>query len=233
VLVYIDAGHGGVDVGTQGTTQDGQVFYEKNVTLAIAMQTQRLLHDRGIGVVLSRPDDSLPGLTAADYTGDGKLLTPEGVLHDLQGRIDRANTSGALVLLSIHMNAFTDPSIGGSETFYDPDRTFADDNRRFAKLVQDTVVAALRATGDNGTDRGTTDDSTLLSDGFGALGSYQHLVLLGPAVTGRLRPSQMPGALSEPVFLSNPSEAALAAQPGTQEAIAKAYADAIEQFLRD
>jgi N-acetylmuramoyl-L-alanine amidase len=234
VLAYIDPGHGGVDVGTQGTTPDGQTIFEKTISLAIATRVAQILRQNGIGTVLSRSADSLPESVPADYTGDGHLLTPEGVLHDLQRRVDRANASGAIVLLSIHLNAFSDPAVGGSETFYDADRTFADDNHRFATLVQTSVVAAMRESGYASIDRGVTDDSSLQSDGFGTLGvPYGHLILLGPAVPGKLRPSQMPGALSEPLFLSNPSEAGMAIQPGTQEALAKAYANAIEQFLRN
>jgi N-acetylmuramoyl-L-alanine amidase len=232
-LAFIDAGHGGVDVGTQGTGLDGQTVFEKTVSLAIAKRVSEILRSDGISSVLSRADDSLPESTPADFTPDGRLLTPEGVLHDLQRRVDRANASGAIVLLSIHLNAFTDPAVGGSETFYDMDRTFAEDNRRFAGLVQASVVSTLRDAGYADLDRGTTDDSSLETDGFGTLGiPYHHLILLGPAVPGKLRPSQMPGALSEPLFLSNPIEAGLATQPDTQQALARAYASAIEQFLR-
>jgi N-acetylmuramoyl-L-alanine amidase len=233
-LAFIDAGHGGVDVGTQGTSPDGQTIYEKSVSLAIATRVGQILRQDGISAVLSRTDDSLPGSTPADFTPDGHLLTPDGVLRDLQRRVDRANESGVIVLLSIHLNAFTDPAVGGSETFYDSDRTFAEDNRRFAGLVQSSVVSALRETGYAEVDRGITDDSSLESDGFGTLGiPYHHLILLGPPVPGKLRPSQMPGALSEPLFLSNPIEAGLALQPDTQQLLARAYASAIEQFLRN
>jgi N-acetylmuramoyl-L-alanine amidase len=234
VLAFIDAGHGGVDVGTQGTGPEGQTVYEKTVSLAVATRVTQILRQDGISAILSRSDDSLPESTPADFTPDGHLLTPEGVLRDLQRRVDRANASGAIVLLSIHLNAFTDPAVGGSETFYDADRTFSEDDRRFATLVQSSVVSALRDTGYADLDRGVTDDTSLESDGFGTLGvPYRHLILLGPAVPGKLRPSQMPGALSEPLFLSNPIEAALAIQPDTQQLLAKAYASAIEQFLRN
>jgi N-acetylmuramoyl-L-alanine amidase len=233
ILAFVDPGHGGVDVGTQGTTPDGQTVFEKAISLAIAVRVVQILQQNGIGAALSRSDDSLPESVRTDYTEDGHLLTPDGVLHDLQRRVDRANASGAIVLLSIHLNAFSDPAVGGSETFFDADRTFADDNRRFAALVQSSVVAALRTTGYADVDRGVTDDSSLQSVGFGTLGiPYPHLILLGPAVPGRLRPSQMPGAISEPLFLSNPSEAGLAVESDTQQLLAKAYATAIEQFLR-
>src|SRR5437870_4813555 len=40
VLVYLDPGHGGVDVGTQGSTVDGKNVFEKSVSLAIAIRAQ-------------------------------------------------------------------------------------------------------------------------------------------------------------------------------------------------
>ncbi|MGH2460276.1 MAG: N-acetylmuramoyl-L-alanine amidase family protein [Chloroflexota bacterium] len=233
-VVFLDPGHGGVDTGTIGTTADGTVVDEKTVALAIALRTALALRHDGLGVVLSRSDDSLPGSTSSDYTSDGTELTPDGVLADLQRRIDRANGSGARVLLSIHLNAFDDPSIGGAETFYDSSRPFSARSLRFATLVQETLIDRLRAAGYDTPDRGVTDDQDLAIESLGSLaGDYHHLVLLGPGVSGRLRPSQMPGALSEPLFLSNPPEATAAIQPAMQDLIANAYARAIEAFLRE
>ncbi len=231
-LVFLDPGHGGVDTGTIGTADDGTVVYEKNIALALALRTAEHLRQDGIGVVLSRTDDSLPGASPADFTSDGKALTPDGVLADLQRRIDRANASGARVLLSIHLNGFSDPSIGGAETFYDSARSFGDANKRFATMIQSSLISTLRAHGYDTPDRGVTDDQDLDIESLGSLvGSYNHLVLLGPAVPGRLRPSTMPGALSEPLFLSNPPEATAVLDPTFQDLIASSYAKAIEQFL--
>ena len=232
-VVFLDPGHGGVDTGTIGITDDGSSVDEKTITLAIALRTAAILQRDGIQVVLSRTNDSLPGSTPADYTADGTMLTPDGVLADLQRRIDKANASGARVLLSIHMNAFDDPSVRGAETFYDASRSFGAQNKRFATLVQNDLIAAFRANGYDTPDRGVTPDGELLTDSLGSLPvSYQHLVLLGPAVEGHLRSTQMPGALSEAFYLSNPSEATAATQPAMQELIATAYAHAIEEFLR-
>jgi N-acetylmuramoyl-L-alanine amidase len=232
VVVFLDPGHGGVDTGTIGTTIDGQTVAEKTITLAIAQKTAAYLEQEGYVPVLSRTDDSLPGAEPSDYTSDGKALTPDGVLADLQRRIDRANASHARVLLSIHLNGFSDPSVGGSETFYDSARSFGDENRRFATLIQESLISAFRANGYDTPDRGVTDDVDLQTESLGALdGTYRHLVILGPAVPGRLRPSEMPGALSEPLFLSNPAEASAAVDPAVQDLIASAYARAIDQFL--
>lgn len=231
--VFIDPGHGGVDTGTIGTTNDGTEVEEKNIALALALQTAEDLRQAGVEVVLSRTNDSLPGSVPADYTDNGTVLTPDGVLADLQRRIDRANASGAQVLLSIHLNAYSDPSVGGTQTFYDGARPFSDQSKRFATLVQQNVVDALRADGFNFPDRGATDDQDLQAESLGALNeNYNHIVLLGPAVPGRLRPSQMPGALCETLFLSDPAEATAVVRPGVQKVIAAAFAKAVEQFLQ-
>ena len=230
-LVFLDPGHGGVDTGTIGTTDDGTTVEEKNVALALRTADE-LRHD-GIRVALSRTDDSLPGSTPSDYTDDGPVLTPDGVLADLQRRIDRANASGAHVLLSIHLNAYDDPSVGGIQTFYGGARPFSDQSKRFATLIQESVIGALQAAGYTVPDRGATDDQDLQAESLGSLsGNYNHLVLLGPAIPGRLRPSQMPGALCETLFLSNPPEATAVVKPEVQGLIAAGFTKAIEQFLQ-
>ena len=229
--MFLDPGHGGVDTGTIGTTLDGAVVMEKTITLALAQRTAAKLRASAYQVVLSRTDDGLPGASPADFAPDGTELTPDGVLADLQRRIDRANASGARVLLSIHLNGFDDPTAQGSETFYDSSRPFGAANARLAGLIQSEIVAAFRSQGDDTPDRGVTDDAELDADSLGAMEGYNHLVLLGPGSPGRLRPTTMPGALSESLFLSSPSEASAAADPATQDLIAGAYARAIARFL--
>ncbi len=234
IQVYLDPGHGGVDPGTVDTTDSGATVKEKDIALALALRTAAELRAAGIGVAFSRSNDSLPGVTAADVTSDGLVLTPQGVLADLQRRIDRANASGARVLVSFHLNAYGDPAVGGTETFYDGARPFANQSLSLATLIQANVIKAFRSQGYSTPDRGVTDDQILQSESLGVLpGNYNHLILLGPAVPGALRPTTMPGALCEFMFLSNPPEATAIAQPVIQDLVATATADAIEQFLRD
>ena len=231
VQAFLDPGHGGVDTGTVGVAEDGTIVEEKAVTLAVAKRTAALLQAAGISVGLSRTGDSLPGAVPGDYTADGSELTPDGVLADLQRRIDRANASGARVLLSIHFNTFDDPSVAGAETFYDASRSFASQNERFATLVQSNLIAMLYGNGYDTPDRGITSDANLYTDTMDSLGNYNHLVLLGPGISGQLTPSKMPGALCEALFLSNSSEATAALDSAVQDLIAKGFAQAIQQFL--
>ncbi|HEX3723814.1 MAG TPA: N-acetylmuramoyl-L-alanine amidase [Nitrolancea sp.] len=231
--VYLDPGHGGVDTGTSGSTSDGTLVYEKNAVLQIALLTAQRLRADGLTVVMTRTSDVDPCIKPSDLTADGTAMTAAGVLDDLQCRIDKANSSKAQVLLSLHMNAFSDPSVNGTETYYDSARPFAAQNERFAQLVQQDVINALHGQGYTTPDRGIAVDS---EDNEGSLGTlpatYDHLVLLGPAVPGQLTPSMMPGALCEMLFLSNPSEATAAIDPGVQRLIAGGLVQAIETFLQ-
>jgi N-acetylmuramoyl-L-alanine amidase len=230
--VYLDPGHGGVDTGTTGVTNDGTEVDEKTVVLQIALRLADRLRADGLKVVMTRTSDADPCITPSDLSSDGQSLSPSGVLADLQCRIDKANDSKAQVLLSLHMNAFSDPSVSGTETYYDSARPFASQNQQLAQLVQQGLMNALHAQGYSTPDRGISSDTQIDAEGVGTLpDSYNHLVVLGPAVLGRLVPSQMPGALTEIFFLSNPAEATAVTQPGVQDLVAGALAGAIESFL--
>jgi hypothetical protein len=63
-----------------------------------------------------------------------------------------------------------------------------------------------------------------------AAADYGHLLLLGPAEAGySTSPSLMPGALIEPLFITDPYEGTQAASPSGQEVIAAGLAQAVEQ----
>jgi hypothetical protein len=62
--------------------------------------------------------------------------------------------------------------------------------------------------------------------------AYGHLMLIGPAMAGYFStPSQMPGAVVEPLYVTDPFEGTLAASATGHMAIAKGIASAVEQFL--
>jgi N-acetylmuramoyl-L-alanine amidase len=224
--VFIDPGHGGPDpgvVGVAGTTQ----LLEKDVTLAVATRLVGRLRADGFRVVMSRVgDSSVAGPAPTDLISGA--LTAAAVHRDLLARTACANASGASVLLSIHFNAFDDPSVGGAETFYDSARPFASQSRRLAAALQSAVVAAIGAQ-----DRGVWTDDQAVGPALTPQGDvYGHLIELGPAASGWVdNPSRMPGALVEPLFLTNPAEARFAAQPAGQARIAEALRKGLEAYL--
>jgi len=233
-VVYLDPGHGSVDTGTQGYTDSGQLVYERTVVLQIALRTATLLRQDGITVVMTRTTPTDPCALPSDYAPGGGALSAEGVLNDLQCRINKANAAHAQVLLSIHMNAYSDPSVGGTETFYDSTRSFGAENEQLANLIQNHLMQALHSQGYTTPDRGITDDTQLQAESMGTMpSSYDHLVMLGPGVPGKLTPSDMPGALCEVFFLSDPAEATAVVQPQMQNLVANAFTLALEQFLME
>ena len=221
--IFIDAGHGGLDPGVVG---DSGVL-EKDVTLATGTRLAALLQADGYRVVLSRTkDSSVMELSASDSVSGA--LTASAEHRDLVTRAACANAADASALLSIHFDAFDDPSVGGTETFYDGARPFASANKRLALDVQSALVSALGTS-----DRGVWTDDQLGAPALTSEGNtYGHLVVLGPADPGYVdNPSQMPGALVEPLFLTNPAEARLASSAAGQERMAVALKEGLEKYL--
>ncbi len=222
--VFLDPGHGGPDPGVIGASVGGRPVEEKEVALAVALDLAARLRSDGYRVVLSRTADTsvvrLPPGTTTETTQE--------VDRDLEARVRCANAAHAAVLLSIHMDGYDDPSVGGTETVYDPSRPFAARSLRLARDLQSALVSWLHRP-----DRGVIPDEQLnaptLSD---RADQYGHLLILGPPEPGYLdQASQMPGVLVEPLFLTQPHEAALAASATGQQEIAAALAAGLERFL--
>jgi N-acetylmuramoyl-L-alanine amidase len=224
--VFVDPGHGGLDPGVVGSVGGRQVL-EKDVALGVGTRLASLLRADGYRVVMSRTaDSSVTKLSASDsVTG---AMTASAVHRDLVTRTECANAAAASVLLSIHFNAFDDPGVGGTETFYDAVRPFASENIRLATDLQAALVTGLGAP-----DRGVWSDSELAAPTLTASGSlYGHLIELGPAAAGWVdSPSQMPGALVEPLFLSNAAEARLASDPSGQQRMAVALRTGLQKYF--
>ena len=228
--VFLDAGHGGLDPGGVGSTEAGATVRESTVNLAIELDVMGILRARGYTVVVSRTQDTtVTRLTPSDV--DGSLLTVQGVFNDVTARDVCANMAGANVLVGIYMNS-GEPWNAGSLTGYDQDRPFSAGNRRLATLLQDDVLGAMNAQGWNIPGDGVQPDTGLGSALTAAAEAYGHLLLLGPAKAGYYEtPSQMPGALIEPLFVTDPFEASIAASAHGQQVIASALAKAIEQYF--
>ena len=99
--------------------------------------------------------------------------------------------------------------------------------------MQHDVLLAMNAQGWGIPNLGVTDDSELggpaMSD---AAANYGHLLLLGPADPGfSTTPSEMPGALIEPLFITDPFEGSIAANVSGQAVIAGGLAQAVQQYF--
>ena len=237
--VFLDAGHGGIDPGAVGTTTAGKTIYEANETLPVELGAMTLLRSQGLRVVVSRTEDStVARLGPGDVSGGA--LTLQGAHDDVAARDLCANEARADVLVGIYFDAGASSQNAGCLTAYDTARPFATSNNLLAELLNSDVVAALNMQGWNIPDAGVVPDTDLGSfvgnpanGGIaGEAVAYDHLLLIGPAMAGFFTtPSEMPGAVIEPLYITDPFEGSIADSSQGQTVIAQGIAQAVEQFL--
>jgi N-acetylmuramoyl-L-alanine amidase len=238
--VFLDAGHGGIDPGGVGTTEAGTTIDEAHETLPVELDAMALLREKGFRVVVSRTRQTTV-VRLSPALASGGVLTLQGSHDDVGERDVCANDAHASVLVGIYFDAGSSPQNAGSLTAYDAARPFAAANRRLATLVQRDVLAGMNAQGWDIPNDGVLPDTALgsfvgdpSSGGIaGEAAAYDHLLLIGPAQSGFFStPSQMPGAVIEPLYLTDPFEGSIADTSHGQEVIARGIAHAIETFLK-
>ncbi|MEI6530889.1 MAG: N-acetylmuramoyl-L-alanine amidase [bacterium] len=237
-----------LDVTRSSTMGAGTVTFSLNLGRAQTYQVDNLLVGYGLIVTVDRPTPSTgpkgrrvvldPGhgrTTAEGYYDSGAvgpddtkespinldialrlraLLESAGVevimtrtaerdpaTPDLPGRVAIAERSNAELCLAIHNNSTTNAEVGGTETYYAYDKGLP-----LAKLVQDELVRAL---GRN--NRGARIPSWRMA-------MVQDI-------------KSIPAALTEIVFISNPTEEQLLNDPAFRQKAADALYRAIIRYL--
>ena len=117
VDIVIDPGHGDHDPGAVADD-----IYEKDITLDIALETEKILKDAGYRVKLTRENDTF---------------------LELGERADFANIRNAKVFVSIHCNSSEDGSGQGIETYYGAQKAEAD--LVLAEKIQECLIAQTDA----------------------------------------------------------------------------------------
>ncbi len=230
--IGLDPGHGPRgDSGAVLTDPDtGKlILSEDDFNLDVALRTRDLLRARGAAVVLTREAaDTFTAPWPADANGDG-IVGASG--DDLQERVDILNNFKAEVFLSIHANG-GDPSVlerQDVQVVYcgDSDCNFPAQSKQLGHLVSDQLDSKLAGAGY------TPDGAGLVTDlDTDSSVPPQHLFLLGPVNPPRhVRATSMPGVLAESLYVSSPEQAAELNKESIRQAIALAYADALQAFL--
>jgi N-acetylmuramoyl-L-alanine amidase len=178
MTIAVDAGHGGNTNGALGATG----ALEKDLTLSIARHLQDTLVRRGARVIMTR-------------SGDFELGSAD--------RIEKAVSSGARILVSIHCNSVgenADPLlIQGTSTYY---RYIG--FRSLASTMYDKML-----------ELGLTQ--------FGMTGGFNFALNA---------PTQFPNVLVETAFLSNPEDEMLLIDDGFRCRIAQQITKGLEEFIR-
>jgi len=128
--IVIDAGHGDPDGGAVGISG----VLEKDLNLKIAKYLQAYLEENGAEVMMTRTGDA--GLF------DSKSGTVrEKKRADLQTRVKLMNESDAELLVSVHMNKFTDGRYSGPQVFY---AESTDVSKQLAEVIQAELISQLQ-----------------------------------------------------------------------------------------
>ncbi len=212
--VAIDAGHGGADVGTRGPAGT----LEKDVTLGVARRLQAAIQRRlGLRVVLTRAGDT-------DVTLDERAAI--------------ANNNRADLFISLHANASMRENAAGAEVFYlspveyegDPDDAptggepipVVGGGTRVLDIVP-WERAQLRFV-----DRSAVWAQTVAEELRARLPMSPRGVQRAPLRV--LVGTNMPAALVEMGFISNPGQEAQLVSPAFQNAVVEALLQSIVRF---
>ena len=203
-VIVLDAGHGGIDPGTQNQKLG---LSEKTFTLDVVLRLTKLLEASGWRVLLVRDKDT-------ELSKDKKT--------DLLMRDEVANRNNADLYLSVHFNS-AGPAVAGVETYtlapqfmFSAGDELGDDmtkvaypgnqldyaNLLFGEQLHRAMIAGLKTP-----DRG-----------------YKH------ARKAVLRMLNCPGALVECAYLSNDAEARRVATPEFRQKIAESLAIGIRNY---
>ncbi len=221
VTITLDPGHGGEDPGAVG--KGGS--YEKNVTLEVAKRLKRRI-------------DAEPNMRAV-LTRDSDFFVP------LQMRVQKARRVQSDLFLSIHADAWIKPDARGSSVFVLSERGASSTQARLlaqreneADLVGGVNLGAkdlfLARTLLDLSQTATIADSLKLGKYLlGELGSVNtlHKASVEQASFAVLKAPDIPSALIETAFISNPEEERRLNDDAYQDKLADAIVRGVRQYF--
>ncbi|MCZ6665480.1 MAG: N-acetylmuramoyl-L-alanine amidase [Gammaproteobacteria bacterium] len=196
VIIAIDAGHGGDDVGAIGPSG----IYEKDIVLALARElAARIDREVGMRAVLTR-------------SGDYYLK--------LRTRMDKARAARADLFISIHADAFRDPRVRGSSIYVlsqsgasSEAAKWLADNENAADLIggvtlddkDDVLKSVLLDLSQTASIEASIDAANDVLESLKRLGKV-HKKRVQHAGFVVLKSPDIPSLLIETAYISNPSE---------------------------
>jgi N-acetylmuramoyl-L-alanine amidase len=238
-VVCLDPGHGGSDRGFSRFFDDGMpAMEEATLVLEQAWDLQARLEHRGYTVVMTRQTDTEVNVEGIDVNGDGRTAAHDAPrsdrnknLDEFQARINLCNEAGADLLVSMHVNGYSNGNPRGPEAWFTRERAFGDKNAAFATLAYEHLKEQLVYIGYQlpEDERGVIPDST--ADVQKEYSVFQHFIITGPEIPGVIVPSKMPGAIVESLFVSNDWDASILATMDGRNAIVTAYENAITEYF--
>lgn len=241
IIICLDPGHGGSDRGyTREENDIAPAMEEAFYNLSYARTLRNRLEVLGFTVVMTRDADVDVNQSGADVNGDGKTYeklfkTDPDAAHrakdidELQARIDVCNDARADLLISMHINGFTDPSASGYETWFSSARPFTPLNKRFAELAFEELGKEMVAAGYDARPRAVNDDADAHVEV--SADAFDRYVITGPDQPGQIVASAMPGSIVEVLFISNDEDARFLASPEGRVAIVNALENAIVRYF--
>lgn len=127
LIVIVDAGHGGIDGGCEGTLEGSN---ERELNLIYANTLKKYLEEYGIKVIMTRT--TTDGLYSAFAINRKK--------DDMEKRRQIIEKSNADVIISLHMNSFPLKSCRGAHVFYNPDNEIS---KKLADSIQTSMYSSL------------------------------------------------------------------------------------------
>src|SRR5215217_7757072 len=239
-IVCLDPGHGGADRGFTHVDANGVLTMEEEpLDLEQSWALKARLEQHSYRVVMTRETDAAVNSDGKDVNGDGRTAAHDRPgsgrnkdLDELQARINVCNAAQADLLVSIHVNGYSDSTPRGFETWFTRERPFGDRNAAFATLAYAHLKEQLRKIGyvlPAEDERGVLPDTT--ADVQREYPLFKHFIMTGPEVPGVVTASAMPGAIVEALFISNDGDAAVLASPEREQAIVTAYENAIVEYF--
>ena len=220
VVVVLDPGHGGEDPGAIGPSG----LYEKTVVLAIARECKKILESKGYKVHMTRNED---------------------VFIPLRVRVAKARAVKADVFVSIHADAFSNPSARGTGVYALSRKGASSAAAKYLASTQNAsdAIGGVSRVGDKMIDSTLFDltQTATINDGL-KLGRYVldrlgkinklHKSHVDQAAFAVLKAPDIPSILIETAFISNPEEERLLTNNNFRVKCAQAIADGVQDFVK-